>query len=136
MRSANHNMNAEMSHSRSVALVSAGRLAAGISKSNRSSTQADYQFTITDAVDPITADSTFCLCDLLHLIKLVQLIATEIANDGCAVTGDQAWLRRVATHLDQLLVEMSSFPAASQAARFAESQRNSREPDNGLEAHS
>lgn len=130
MKSADHNANVEISSRHNVGLVSAGRLIAGISRLNRSITHAEYRFEVTDAVDLSTADSAFCLCDLLHLIKLVQLITSEIANDGCAIAKDQAWLRRVAAHLDQLLTEISTSAAPSSATRFAESERDSWGPTN------
>ena len=113
MKSADHNANVEISSRHNVGLVSAGRLIAGISRVNRSITHAEYRFEVTDAVDLSTADSAFCLCDLLNLIKLVQLIASEIASDGCAIAKDQAWLRRVAAQLDQLLTEISTSAAPS-----------------------
>lgn len=55
--------------------------------------------------------------DLMHFVKLVQVMAAVIADDGCLGPVERGVLRRLATELDELLTRMAeptnAHPASS-----------------------
>lgn len=45
--------------------------------------------------------------DLMHFVKLVQVMASVIADDGCLSSVERGVLRRLATELDALLTRVA-----------------------------
>jgi len=63
--------------------------------------------------------------DLMHFVKLVQVIASVIADDGCLSSVERDVLRRLATELDGVLIR------AAQPANARRASSNAEENDSG-----
>lgn len=55
----------------------------------------------------------FAPSDLIYFVKLIQVLASVIADDGCLSAVDRGVLRRLATDLDSLLRNATNLRSAS-----------------------
>ena len=82
----------------------AGRLIATIWKLGCEHTAWSYRFNLVrQTSDSGIISNLFQPTDLMHFIKLIQVLAAVIADDGCLTQGERTTLRNLAAHLDDLL---------------------------------
>lgn len=92
--------------------VGAGRLTAFVWKSGDNDPGGRYQFNLFRlAADGGRVSQLFAPADLIHFVKLTQVLAAVIADDGCLSPVDRGVLKRLADDLDQLLLRASKRPA-------------------------
>ena len=85
-------------------IVGAGRLIATIWKLGGEHTVWRYRFNLVrQTSDSGIVSDLFQPTDLIHFIKLIQLLAAVIADDGCLTQGERTTLRNLAAQLDDLL---------------------------------
>lgn len=91
--------------------VGAGQLTSFVWKSGDVSAGWRYQFNVFR----LTADSgrvsqLFAPADLMHFVKLTQVLAAVIADDGCLSPVERGVLKRLAADLDQMLSRAAKCP--------------------------
>ena len=85
-------------------IVGAGRLIATIWKLCGEHTVWRYRFNIVrQTSDSGIVSNLFQPTDLMHFIKLIQVLAAVIADDGCLTQSERTTLRNLAAQLDDLL---------------------------------
>ena len=78
-------------------IVGAGRLIATIWKLGGEHTVWRYRFNLVrQTSDSGIVSDFFQPADLIHFIKLIQLLAAVIADDGCLTQGERTTLRNLA----------------------------------------
>ncbi len=89
--------------------VGAGRLTSLLWKAGSEHSEWKYRFnivrgpTVLESFNPL-----FEPADLSHLVKLVQVMASVIVDDGCLNADDRERLRTLVTDLDELTVRWDS----------------------------
>jgi len=85
-------------------LVGAGQLTSAIWKLGDEESGWRYRFSVVRQSAPSgCVTDLFQPVDLIHFIKLIQVLATEIANDGCLTHDERLMLRNLAQRLDEFL---------------------------------
>jgi hypothetical protein len=86
-----------------IATVGAGRLASMIWKDGNEQAGWRYHFNVFRiAHRGGRVSQMFVPPDVLQLVKLLQVLAAVIADDGCLAPADRSTLQRLATELDAL----------------------------------
>ena len=109
-------------------LVGAGPLTSTIWKLGNEESGWRYRFNVARqllASECVT--DLFQPMDLIQFVKLIQVLATEIANDGCLTHDVHLMLRNLAQRLDELL---------GRAANEAEDERTPNTSNNSQDDHS
>jgi len=109
-------------------LVGAGPLTSTIWKLGNEESGWRYRFNVARqllASECVT--DLFQPMDLIQFVKLIQVLATEIANDGCLTHDEHLMLRNLAQRLDELL---------GRAANEAEDERTPNTSNNSQDDHS
>jgi hypothetical protein len=89
---------------RPIELVGAGRLISNIWKLGGVDSGWRYRFNVVrQSSDHEHFTDLFQPNDLIHLIKLIQVLAAVIADDGCLSQPERIMLRRLAVRLDEFL---------------------------------
>jgi len=84
--------------------LGAGRLTSFLWKSGDQSSGWRYRFNLFRlAASSGRVSQLFRPADLMHFVKLVQVMASVIADDGCLSSVERGVLRRLATELDGVL---------------------------------
>ena len=84
--------------------VGAGRLTSFVWKSGDDASECRYQFNLFRlAANGGRVSQLFAPADLIHFVKLTQVLASVIADDGCLSPLDRGVLKRLAADLDQML---------------------------------
>lgn len=105
--------------------VGAGQLTSFVWKSGDEQAGWQYRFNIfrlRSKGGRVT--QLFAPNDLFHFVKLVQVLAAVLADDGCLSAIDRGVLQRLARDLDALLTSASTSNSTQQGK------------DNGLSSHS
>ena len=85
-------------------LVGAGQLTSTIWKLGNEECGWRYRFNVVrQSVPSGCVTDLFQPMDLIHFVRLIQVLATEIANDGCLTHDEHLMLRTLAQRLDELL---------------------------------
>jgi hypothetical protein len=77
--------------------------------------------------------------DLMHFVKLVQVLASVIADDGCLSAVERGVLKRLAADLDELLVRAKARTERQASVRDSKNSTSSpltKEQDHGDAPHS
>lgn len=101
-------------------MVGAGPLTALIWKSGHQDSGWRYQFSLFRQLRAGKVSQLFRPLDLMYFIKLLQVIAAVIADDGCLSPIETGVLRRVEQDLDQLLQRASQQRSSGNAATSPE----------------
>ena len=89
---------------RPIELVGAGRLISSIWKLGGVDSSWRYRFNVVrKSSDHEHFTDLFQPNDLIHFIKLIQVLAAVIADDGCLSQPERIILRRFAVRLDEFL---------------------------------
>ena len=104
MKQITNQTNIERGEPRPMEIIGAGPLLSTIWKLGGEHTGWRYRFSIVRQ----TSDSGFVTdlfqpTDLIHFIKLIQVLATVIADDGCLTQAERTTLRNLAAQLDDFL---------------------------------
>ncbi len=111
--------------------VGAGRLTSFVWKSGDENSRWRYRFNLFRlAAKGGRVSQRFAPADLIHFVKLTQVLAATIADDGCLSPVDRGVLKRLAADLDQLLLR-----AAQHHSPSAESSPSSAHPVNQTEGN-
>jgi len=87
-----------------VMLVGAGPLTSAIWKLGNEESGWRYRFNVVRQSAPGgCVTDLFQPMDLIHFIKLIQVLAAEIANDGCLTHDERVMLKNLAVQLDECL---------------------------------
>jgi len=85
-------------------LVGAGQLTSAIWKLGNEESGWRYRFNVVRQSAPGgCVTDLFQPMDLIHFIKLIQVLAAEIANDGCLTHDERVMLKNLAVQLDECL---------------------------------
>ena len=85
-------------------IVGAGPLVSAIWKLGDEHTGWRYRFNVTrQTSDRGVFTELFQPLDLVHFIKLIQVLAAVIGDDGCLNQAERTTLKRLAAQLDGLL---------------------------------
>ena len=85
-------------------IVGAGRLLSTIWKRGCEHSSWRYRFSIVrQTSDRGIVTDLFQPTDLIHFVKLIQILATVIADDGCLTQSERTTLRNLAAQLDDFL---------------------------------
>ena len=85
-------------------IVGAGPLLSTIWKLGDEHTGWRYRFNLTrQTSDKSVFTDLFQPLDLVNFIKLIQVLAAVIADDGCLTQADRTTLKNLAAQLDDLL---------------------------------
>ncbi len=91
--------------------VGAGRLTSFVWKSGDDHSGWRYQFNLFRlAANGGRVSQLFAPADLIHFVKLTQVLAAVIADDGCLSPIDRGVLKRLAADLDQMLSRAAKRP--------------------------
>ena len=91
--------------------VGAGRLTSFVWKSGDDNSGWRYQFNLFRlAANGGRVSQLFAPADLIHFVKLTQVLAAVIADDGCLSPIDRGVLKRLAADLDQMLSHTAMRP--------------------------
>ncbi len=94
--------------------VGAGQLTSFVWKSGDDSAGWRYEFNLFRlAADGGRVSQLFAPADLMHFVKLTQVLAAVIADDGCLSPLDRGVLKRLAADLDTMLSRAAKRPADS-----------------------
>ena len=89
--------------------IGAGRLTSFVWKSGDEDCGWRYRFNLFRlGANGGRVTQLFAPADLMHLIKLTQVLASVIADDGCLSAVDRGVLKRLATDLDQMLAKAAN----------------------------
>lgn len=100
---ANHS-SVESGDPRPMEIVGAGPLLSTIWKLSDEHTGWRYRFNLTrQTSDRSVFTDLFQPLDLVNFIKLIQVLAAVIADDGCLNQAERKTLKKLATQLDDLL---------------------------------
>ncbi len=85
-------------------LVGAGPLISAIWKLGNEESGWRYRFNVVrQSVSNGCVTDLFQPVDLIHFVRLIQVLAAEIANDGCLAYDERLMLRTLAQRLDEFL---------------------------------
>ena len=85
-------------------LVGAGQLTSAIWKLGNEESGWRYRFNmVRQSVPSGCVTDLFQPMDLICFIKLIQLLAAEIANDGCLTHNERLMLRNLAQRVDEFV---------------------------------
>lgn len=94
--------------------VGAGPLTSFVWKAGEHSGGWRYQFNVFRLVaDGGRVSQLFAPADLFHFVKLTQVLAAVIADDGCLSPVERGVLKRLAADLDQMLLRAAKRPTES-----------------------
>lgn len=111
--------------------VGAGRLTSFVWKSGDEPSGWRYQFNLFRlAADGGRVSQLFAPADLIHFVKLTQVLAAVIADDGCLSPVDRGVLKRLAADLDQMLSQAAKRPADDASPAREPSPLRTNTPDN------
>lgn len=100
--------------SKPIAMVGAGRLTSMIWKNGDQRSGWRYSFNLFRlASQGGRVSQLFKPTDVIHFVKLAQVLAAVIADDGCLTQVEAGALKRLANDLDQLLKQASYAPNAA-----------------------
>lgn len=101
--------------------VGAGPLTSFVWKSGHEESGWRYQFNLFRlAADGGRVSQLFTPSDLMHFVKLAQVLATVITDDGCLSPVDRGVLKRLAADLDEMLTRAAK-PSTNDANTSADS---------------
>ena len=104
MKQIENHKSMERNDPRPMEIVGAGPLLSTIWKLGDEHTGWRYRFNLTrQTSDKSVFTDLFQPLDLVNLIKLIQVLAAVIADDGCLTQVDRTTLKNLATQLDDLL---------------------------------
>ena len=87
-----------------IELVGAGALVSSLWKLGGVESRSRYSFNVVRrSSDHGHFTDLFQPNDLIHFIKLIQVLAAVIADDGCLSQSERIMLRRLAARLDEFL---------------------------------
>ncbi|MEJ7596203.1 MAG: hypothetical protein WKF77_32245 [Planctomycetaceae bacterium] len=85
-------------------LVGAGPLISAIWKLGNEESGWRYRFNVVrQSVSNGCVTDLFQPVDLIHFVRLIQVLAVEIANDGCLTHDERMMLRSLTRQLDEIL---------------------------------
>ena len=85
-------------------IVGAGQLVSSIWKLGSEQTDCRYRFDVVrNASEQGFVTDLFQPIDLFHFIKLIQVLAAVISDDGCLTQTERTMLRNLAAKLDDFL---------------------------------
>lgn len=92
----------EKSPGKPMVIVGAGPLVSPVWKSGNEISGWQYRFGICHPVEHNNCNSTeLHPLDLVHIVKLIQVLAAVIVDDGCISSTERVLLKRLASKLDQ-----------------------------------
>ena len=104
MKQIPNHMSVERNPPRPMEIVGAGPLLSTIWKLGDEHTGWRYRFSLTRQTSSKSVfTDLFQPLDLVNFIKLIQVLAAVIADDGCLNQAERTTLRTLATQLDDLL---------------------------------
>lgn len=87
-----------------MAVVGAGPLTSTVWKSGDEHSGWRYRFNLfVQHSDSGRVSQQFHPADLIHFVKLTQVLAAVLADDGCLTKSDRVLLQRIASELDGVL---------------------------------
>ena len=91
-------------HPKPMVLVGAGPLTSAIWKLGSEQSGWRYRFNVVrQTSDRGQFTDLFQPTDLIHFVKLIQVLATVIADDGCLTQSERTTLRNLSAQLDDFL---------------------------------
>jgi hypothetical protein len=106
-----------LANSKPMGMVGAGRLTSMIWKHGNQQSGWRYRFNLfRTATGGGRVSQLFRPADVIHFVKLAQVLASVIADDGCLSQVERGVLKRLAADLDELW-ERTSNPASNGACR-------------------
>ncbi len=120
MRTEKDNPRKSATAEKPMGMVGAGPLTALIWKNGHQDSGWRYQFSLFRQLRAGKVSQLFRPLDLMYFIKLLQVIAAVIADDGCLSPIETGVLRRVEQDLDQLLQRASRQRSSGNAASSPE----------------
>ena len=91
-------------HPKPMVLVGAGPLTSAIWKLGSEQSGWRYRFNVVrQTSDRGQFTDLFKPTDLIHFVKLIQVLATVIADDGCLTQSERTTLRNLSAQLDDFL---------------------------------
>ena len=91
-------------HPKPMVLVGAGPLTSAIWKLGSEQSGWRYRFNaVRQTSDRGQFTDLFQPTDLIHFVKLIQVLATVIADDGCLTQSERTTLRNLSAQLDDFL---------------------------------
>lgn len=104
MKQISNHSSMERDAPRPVEIVGAGPLLSTIWKLGDELTVWRYRFNVVrQTSDSGIVSDLFQPTDLVHFIKLIQVLAAVIADDGCLALAEKTTLRNLAAQLDDFL---------------------------------
>ena len=103
-----------------IGMVGSGPLTALIWKSGHQDSGWRYQFSLFRQLKAGKVSQLFRPLDLMYFIKLLQVLAAVIADDGCLSPVETGVLRRIEQDLDQLLQRASHRRSSGNATSSTE----------------
>ena len=107
MRTDKNNPRHNVPPEKPMGMVGSGPLTALIWKSGHQDSGWQYQFSLFRQLRAGKVSQLFRPLDLIYFIKLLQVLAAVIADDGCLSPVETGVLRRVEQDLDRLLQRAS-----------------------------
>lgn len=96
-------------HPKPMAMVGAGPLTSAIWKTGDEQGGWRYRFNLFRQLAPTGhVSQLFQPTDLTHLVKLTQVLAAVLADDGCLSAAERRLLRELATTLDEVTRRLTS----------------------------
>lgn len=125
---ANSKLTQEPCCSKPTMLVGAGPLTSAIWRLGNAESGWRYRFNVVrQSVPSQCVTDLFQPMDLIHFVRLNQVLAAEISNDGCLTHDEHVMLRTLAQRLDEFL---------GCAADKTERETNSNSRNNSQDDHS
>ncbi len=120
MRTDKNNPRINVSPEKPMGMVGSGPLTALIWKKGHQDSGWRYQFSLFRQLKAGKVSQLFRPLDLMYFIKLLQVVAAVIADDGCLSPIETGVLRRVEQDLDQLLQRASQRRSSGNATSSPE----------------
>lgn len=93
-----------------VAVLGAGELVSHLHRGENSDEPADYRFSVFRIAGGLQATHELRACDLLDLVKLCQVLAFAIDDDGWIQPDVREQLRELVADLDEITRKWSKAP--------------------------
>ena len=132
MRTDKNNPRHNVPPEKPMGMVGSGPLTALIWKSGHQDSGWRYQFSLFRQLRAGKVSQLFRPLDLIYFIKLLQVLAAVIADDGCLSPVETGVLRRVEQDLDQLLQRASQRRSSGNAASSPENTGVDDEKSSGI----
>lgn len=132
MRTDQNNPRHKVPPEKPMGMVGSGPLTALIWKSGHQDSGWRYQFSLFRQLRAGKVSQLFRPLDLMYFIKLLQVIAAVIADDGCLSPIETGVLRRVEEDLDQLLQRASERRSSGNAPCYPDNTGANDEKSSGV----